>query len=79
LEKNKAMFTTHPVEKPYYIVQIGSTDPALAVQAARVVQDEVAEIDLNYECPKLFSTTGGTGAALLSRPDLAIVILRVCV
>jgi tRNA-dihydrouridine synthase 2 len=70
------MFTTHPVEKPYYIFQIGSADPALAVQAARVVQDDVAGIDLNCGCPKPFSTTGGMGAALLSTPDLLIDILR---
>jgi tRNA-dihydrouridine synthase 2 len=70
------MFTTHPVEKPYYIFQIGSASPELAVQAAKVVQDDVAGIDLNCGCPKPFSTTGGMGAALLSTPDLLCDILR---
>jgi tRNA-dihydrouridine synthase 2 len=74
--KSKAMFTTHPIEKPYYIFQIGSADPALAVQAARVVQDDVAGIDLNCGCPKPFSTHAGMGAALLSTPDLLCDILR---
>lgn len=70
------MFTTHPVEKPYLIYQIGSADPALAVQAAKVVMHDVAGIDLNCGCPKPFSTTGGMGAALLSTPDLLCDILR---
>jgi len=34
-----AMFTCHPIEKPYLIFQVGSADPdpELAVQAARVI------------------------------------------
>jgi tRNA-dihydrouridine synthase 2 len=75
--KSKAIFTTHPVKKLHYIFQIGSADPALAVQAARVVQDDVAGINLNCGCSKLFSTSGGVGVALLSTPDLLIDILRV--
>jgi tRNA-dihydrouridine synthase 2 len=75
LGKSKAMFTTHPLEKPYYIFQIGSASPELAVQAARVVQDDIAGIDLNCGCPKPFSTHGGMGAALLSTPDLLCNIL----
>jgi tRNA-dihydrouridine synthase 2 len=70
------MFTCHPVERPYLIYQIGSADPALAVQAARVVQDDVAGVDLNCGCPKPFSTHSGMGAALLSTPDLLVSILE---
>lgn len=73
--KTRAMFTTHPVEKPYFIFQIGSSDPALAVQAARVVMHDVAGIDLNCGCPKPFSTHAGMGAALLTDPDLLCAIL----
>lgn len=75
LGKSKPMFTTHPLERPYYIFQIGSASPELAVEAARVVQDDVAGIDLNCGCPKPFSTSGGMGAALLSTPDLLCDIL----
>jgi tRNA-dihydrouridine synthase 2 len=70
------MFTTHPIEKPYYIFQIGSASPELAVQAAKVIMDDVAGVDLNCGCPKPFSTSGGMGAALLSTPDLLCDILR---
>jgi tRNA-dihydrouridine synthase 2 len=69
------MFTTHPVEKPYLIYQIGSADPALAVQAAKMVMQDVSGVDLNCGCPKPFSTHAGMGAALLSTPDLLCSIL----
>ena len=71
----KAIFTTHPVEKPYLIYQIGSADPELAVQAAKTVMQDVSGIDLNCGCPKPFSTHAGMGAALLTNPDLLCSIL----
>ncbi|GLB43570.1 putative dihydrouridine synthase (Dus) [Lyophyllum shimeji] len=73
--KSRAMFTTHPVEKPYLIFQIGSADPDLAVQAAKTVMNDVSGIDLNCGCPKPFSTHAGMGAALLTNPDLLCSIL----
>lgn len=69
------MFTTHPIEKPYLIYQIGSSDPELAVQAAKTVMQDVSGIDLNCGCPKPFSTHSGMGAALLTNPDLLCSIL----
>jgi tRNA-dihydrouridine synthase 2 len=69
------MFTTHPIEKPYLVYQIGSADPDLAVQAAKTVMQDVSGIDLNCGCPKPFSTHAGMGAALLSNPDLLCSIL----
>ncbi|OBZ68467.1 tRNA-dihydrouridine(20) synthase [NAD(P)+] [Grifola frondosa] len=73
--KTKAIFTTHPIEKPFLIYQIGSADPELAVQAAKTVMQDVAGFDLNCGCPKPFSTHSGMGAALLSNPDLLCAIL----
>lgn len=73
--KSRAMFTTHPVEKPYLIYQIGSANPDLAVQAAKTVMQDVSGIDLNCGCPKPFSTHAGMGAALLTNPDLLCSIL----
>lgn len=69
------MFTTHPVEKPYLVYQIGSADPELAVRAAKTVLQDVSGIDLNCGCPKPFSTHAGMGAALLTNPDLLCSIL----
>ncbi|KAI0652721.1 FMN-linked oxidoreductase [Trametes meyenii] len=73
--KSKAIFTTHPIEKPFLIYQIGSADPELAVQAAKMIMQDVAGFDLNCGCPKPFSTHAGMGAALLSTPDLLCSIL----
>lgn len=71
----KAIFTTHPIEKPYLIYQLGSSNPALAVQAALHVLPDVSGFDLNCGCPKPFSTHSGMGAALLSTPELLCSIL----
>lgn len=73
--KSRAIFTCHPLEKPYLIYQIGSSDPKLAVQAAKKVMNDVSGIDLNCGCPKPFSTHSGMGAALLTNPDLLCSIL----
>jgi tRNA-dihydrouridine synthase 2 len=84
------IWTTHPVEKPFresqpqslpaalttVIFQIGTSNPELAAQAAKVVEQDVSGIDLNCGCPKPFSTHSGMGAALLSTPDLLLDILR---
>ncbi|KAF4604657.1 hypothetical protein EYR40_003432 [Pleurotus pulmonarius] len=73
--QSRAMFTTHPIERPYLIFQIGSSDPDLAVQAAKTVMNDVSGIDLNCGCPKPFSTHSGMGAALLTNPDVLCSIL----
>ena len=73
--KSRAIWSTHPIEKPYLIYQIGSADPELAVKAAKMVVNDVSGIDLNCGCPKPFSTSGGMGAALLTNPDLLCSIL----
>jgi tRNA-dihydrouridine synthase 2 len=73
--KSRAIWSTHPIEKPYLIYQIGSADPELAVKAAKTVMNDVSGIDLNCGCPKPFSTSGGMGAALLTNPDLLCSIL----
>ncbi|KAF5345189.1 hypothetical protein D9758_009700 [Tetrapyrgos nigripes] len=73
--KSRAIWTTHPVEKPYLIYQIGSADPEIAVQAAKMVMNDISGIDLNCGCPKPFSTHAGMGAALLTNPDLLCSIL----
>jgi tRNA-dihydrouridine synthase 2 len=74
-KQERAMFTCHPIEKPYLIFQVGSANPELAVQAARVVLNDVSGIELNCGCPKPFSTHAGMGAALLTNPDLLCSIL----
>ncbi|CUM48958.1 unnamed protein product [Debaryomyces fabryi] len=78
LDPNKKLvFRTCPEkERGKLIFQIGSADAELAVQAAKVVAQDVDGIDLNCGCPKPFSTHSGMGAALLSTPDLLVLILE---
>lgn len=74
--RESIIYRIHPgLEKGKLIYQIGSANPELAVQAAKIVAPDVAGIDLNSGCPKPFSTGGGMGAALLKTPDLLCSIL----
>ncbi|KAI8637437.1 hypothetical protein BD408DRAFT_447640 [Parasitella parasitica] len=67
--KGKSLtFSTHPAEKGRVVLQLGTADPDLALQAALTLKEDVAAIDLNCGCPKKFSIQGGMGAALLSNP-----------
>ena len=66
-------------EKGKLIYQIGTSDPELAVQAAKLVAGDVSGIDVNAGCPKPFSTSGGMGAALLRTPDKLAGILEALV
>ncbi|KAI5919225.1 dihydrouridine synthase [Camillea tinctor] len=61
------------------IFQIGTSNPDLAVEAARLVAADVSGIDVNAGCPKSFSTHDGMGAALLKTPDKLCAILEALV
>ena len=74
--KGKSLtFSTCKGEKGKVILQLGTADPDLALQAALTLKEDVAAVDLNCGCPKKFSIQGGMGAALLSNPDLLEKIL----
>ncbi|KAF5106504.1 hypothetical protein DV453_003913 [Geotrichum candidum] len=77
LEPNgKVVFRTCPErEKSRLVFQLGTANPDLAVQAAKVVAADVAAIDVNSGCPKHFSIHSGMGAALLRTPDKLVNIL----
>lgn len=66
----------HPKERPRLIFQLGSSDPDLALQAAKLVAPDVDGVDLNCGCPKHFSVHAGMGAALLTDPDRLCAILE---
>lgn len=68
--KAKALtFSTCEKEKGKVILQLGTADADLALEAALTVKQDVAGIDVNCGCPKKFSVQGGMGAALLTNPD----------
>lgn len=74
-ETQDVVFRTCSREKDQVVFQIGTCDPERALAAARVVERDVAGIDVNMGCPKEFSLKGGMGAALLTKPDLVEKIL----
>ncbi|TGJ84111.1 hypothetical protein E0Z10_g4629 [Xylaria hypoxylon] len=78
--KDSIIYRIHPEkEAGKLIFQIGTSNPDLAVQAARLVAADVAGIDVNAGCPKSFSTHDGMGAALLKTPDKLCAILEALV
>lgn len=78
--KESLIYRIHPTrEHGKLIFQIGTASPTTAVEAAKLVAENVAGIDVNAGCPKPFSTSGGMGAALLQTPDLLASILSALV
>ena len=78
--KESLIYRIHPArEHRKLIFQIGTASPTTAVEAAKLVAENVAGIDVNAGCPKPFSTSGGMGAALLQTPDLLASILTALV
>ncbi|KAH3660578.1 hypothetical protein OGAPHI_007164 [Ogataea philodendri] len=67
--------TYRKLEQDKLIFQLGTANPDLAVQAAKIVAADVDGIDVNAGCPKHFSVHSGMGAALLKTPDLLCDIL----
>ena len=72
---NSLVLRTCARERPHLVIQLGTADPALALAAARLVQQDVSGVDINMGCPKGFSLKGGMGAALLTKPDKVVAIL----
>ncbi|KAJ4442081.1 hypothetical protein ANN_11947 [Periplaneta americana] len=73
------VFRTCQREKTRVVFQIGTCDAERALRVAKMVEHDVAGIDVNMGCPKEFSVKGGMGSALLSEPDKAQNILRTLV
>ncbi|XP_018597703.1 tRNA-dihydrouridine(20) synthase [NAD(P)+]-like [Scleropages formosus] len=75
----RVMFRTCRREQDSVVFQMGTADPERALAVARLVENDVAAIDVNMGCPKEYSTKGGMGAALLSDPDKIEAILSALV
>lgn len=73
------VFRTSPRERDHVVLQLGTCDPTRALKVAKIVENDVAGIDVNMGCPKRFSILGGMGAALLKQPDKASEILKTLV
>lgn len=78
--RDNVIFQIHPEKEGRQLVfQMGTANPELAVEAAKLVAADVAGIDVNAGCPKPFSIHCGMGAALLQTPDLLCSILEALV
>lgn len=75
----RVVFRTCERERHRVIFQMGSADAGRALAVAKLVESDVAGIDINMGCPKEYSTKGGMGAALLSDPDKIESILTTLV
>lgn len=70
------VFRTCAIEKGKVVLQLGTANAERALTVAKMVENDVAGIDVNMGCPKEFSLKGGMGAALLSDPERAKTILN---
>ena len=61
------MFRTCAKEKDRVVLQMGTADPQRALNVAKLVEKDVAGIDVNMGCPKEYSTKGGMGAAIVNK------------
>ncbi|XP_014238498.1 tRNA-dihydrouridine(20) synthase [NAD(P)+]-like [Trichogramma pretiosum] len=73
------IFRTSPLERSKVVLQLGTSDAKRALTVAKLVENDVAGIDINMGCPKKFSILGGMGAALLKQPEKAADILKTLV
>ncbi|XP_063801340.1 tRNA-dihydrouridine(20) synthase [NAD(P)+]-like isoform X2 [Pseudophryne corroboree] len=64
----RIIFQTCEREKGRIVFQMGTSDAERALSVAKLIENDVAAIDINMGCPKEYSTKGGMGAALLSNP-----------
>ncbi|XP_012586240.1 PREDICTED: tRNA-dihydrouridine(20) synthase [NAD(P)+]-like isoform X2 [Condylura cristata] len=76
---DRVVFRTCDREQSRVVFQMGTSDAERALAVARLVENDVAGIDVNMGCPKEYSTKGGMGAALLSDPDKIEKILSTLV
>ncbi|NXK97579.1 DUS2L synthase, partial [Formicarius rufipectus] len=75
----RVVFRTCERERQHVVFQMGSADPERALAVAKLVESDVAGIDINMGCPKEYSTKARMGAALLSDPDKIESILSTLV
>jgi len=73
------VFRTCDAEKDKVVFQMGTCSAERALKVAKIIEDDVAAIDINMGCPKEFSIKGGMGAALLEKPQLVKEILTTLV
>ncbi|XP_013404465.1 tRNA-dihydrouridine(20) synthase [NAD(P)+]-like isoform X1 [Lingula anatina] len=79
LRDGTAVFRTCTKEKGKVVFQMGTANAQRALKAAKMVEGDVAAVDVNMGCPKDFSIHAGMGAALLTQPEKIKEILTTLV
>ncbi|XP_018798631.1 PREDICTED: tRNA-dihydrouridine(20) synthase [NAD(P)+]-like [Bactrocera latifrons] len=69
------VFRTCANERQQLVLQLGTSDAERALSVGKLVENDIAGLDINMGCPKEFSIKGGMGVALLAQPDKAEYIL----
>lgn len=69
------VFRTCAKERQQLVLQLGTSDAERALSVGKLVENDIAGLDINMGCPKEFSIKGGMGVALLAQPDKAEHIL----
>ncbi|XP_053555469.1 tRNA-dihydrouridine(20) synthase [NAD(P)+]-like [Bombina bombina] len=75
----RVIFQTCEKERGRVVFQMGTADAERALAVAKLIENDVAAIDINMGCPKEYSTKGGMGAALLTYPEKIEMILKTLV
>ncbi|XP_034251715.1 tRNA-dihydrouridine(20) synthase [NAD(P)+]-like [Thrips palmi] len=70
------VFRTCARERNNVVLQIGTSDPERALKVGKIVENDVAGIDINMGCPKEFSVKGGMGVALMADLEKAKSVLH---
>lgn len=73
------VFRTCAAERGKVVLQLGTASAERALKVGKLVEMDVAAIDINMGCPKEFSIKGGMGAALFADPPRAKEILKTLV
>ena len=61
------------------VLQLGASDAASALRAARVFEADVAAIDVNMGCPKHYAVSVGMGSQLMLTPEVCMALSAIVV
>ena len=71
----EAHFDADPSDEPV-VAQLAGHDPAVVLQAARMIEPHVNAVDLNFGCPQGIARKGRYGAFLLDEPDVMVSLVE---
>jgi len=73
-EYRRLHFDPEPSDTPL-IGQLAGHDPEIVLKAARMIEDQVDAVDLNFGCPQGIARKGRYGAFLLDEPDVMVSLV----